>query len=344
MGNFLWMTIEFVCTTPSSNIHIGPPVPLGGISDRAQHFMVVFKTFLFFVGVIFQLFMYFFIYMRYLPMPENDDETLSNSELNQCLGREVKDGETSIILDQNSLDSADDSSQEITLAFLENAYIIFWISKDLFWSWGTGDLASANKFVMGFEVLAMFFGSLSIMILSFTAYFARRNTSKFIDSLTTIMWITANFVWMCGEFFIRYDNMSKDDEDEGNDGSFRLASSCLFCLGITLQIGNILFLSRHQCCHRNVSTDSNGFKVSSGVNICCNCWPWKRSLSPRSSRRIELFSFPSTSPNKKMTIAGDSSRSSSSFRSSSRFRGGKHARLSSCPDDDECSSDSIVMF
>lgn len=87
-----------------------------------------------------------------------------------------------------------------------------------------------------YESTAMFFGTVSILIYSVTAYICRRNIISFIDCITTICWISANYVWMCGEFFLRYNSLQYDDLTEHNDGSTRIASSCLFCFGISLQI------------------------------------------------------------------------------------------------------------
>lgn len=36
-------------------------------------------------------------------------------------------------------------SSGISMAFVEYFYIVFWISKDTFWSWGTGDLSDYTK-------------------------------------------------------------------------------------------------------------------------------------------------------------------------------------------------------
>lgn len=89
----------------------------------------------------------------------------------------------------------------------------------------------------------MLFGTLSILIYLITAYVYRRNIVLLVDSVTTICWIGANYVWMCGEFFLRYNNLEYDDLTEHDDSSTRIISSVLFCLGITLQISNILFLT-----------------------------------------------------------------------------------------------------
>jgi hypothetical protein len=48
---------------------------------------------------------------------------------------------------------------------------------------------------------------------------------------------------MCGEFFMRYNHLRLDDEDEGNDTVTRVASSCLFVIGIVIQVGVIIHLT-----------------------------------------------------------------------------------------------------
>jgi hypothetical protein len=90
-------------------------------------------------------------------------------------------------------------------------YILFWIAKDLFWSWGTGDLPHVQEMAIFFESAAIACGTMSIFVYILTSYLYRRNLLRLFDCITTILWISANFVWMCGEFFIRYDNLQYDD-------------------------------------------------------------------------------------------------------------------------------------
>lgn len=134
----------------------------------------------------------------------------------------------------------------LTLAYVENAYIIFWITKDLFWSWGTGDLTKGRDLAIFYEAMAISFGTLSIFIYLLTSYLYRRNIIRLLDSITVVFWISANFVWMCGEFFLRYDNLAYDDMDEGNDSDTRLASAALFSLGLCIQ-GFILIILLLYC-------------------------------------------------------------------------------------------------
>ena len=48
---------------------------------------------------------------------------------------------------------------------------------------------------------------------------------------------------MSGEFFLRYQNEELDDGDQGSDTNTRIASSCFFSLGLSLQILLILYLT-----------------------------------------------------------------------------------------------------
>ena len=47
-------------------------------------------------------------------------------------------------------------------------------------------------------------------------YLSRRTLVDFLDSLSVLSWLSANFIWMCGEFFLRYRNMEEDDVTQGN--------------------------------------------------------------------------------------------------------------------------------
>jgi len=130
----------------------------------------------------------------------------------------------------------------ITLAVIENFYIIFWVSKDLLWSFGTGDLTNTKDIVVCCEILAMRCGFMALTSECFTAYIHRRDTGRLLDGISTIFWICANFVWMFGEFFIRYDNLEFDDSDAGDDAHTRIASGTLFGLGVLVQMYIVLNL------------------------------------------------------------------------------------------------------
>jgi hypothetical protein len=239
------MTVEFVAVNPSSGVHIGPPVPIGGWSDSTVTLIVNVKTIMFLISSVIQIFMYIGIFCNCITIPEEENEDIisKNEAFLFCYGNKSYEL-TQTNRRNNSLDLDDLADlnftpqpvrNSLTLAFIENAYIIFWISKDLFWSWGTGDLTKGRDLAIMYESFAMCFGLLSIFIYILTAYLYRRNLVRLIDCITTIFWISANYIWMCGEFFLRYDNLTYDDANEGNDTGTRIASAICFSFGLVFQ-------------------------------------------------------------------------------------------------------------
>lgn len=280
-GNFLWMTIEFTDINPSSNIHFGPDVPIGGIPESSIYVMTQTKTILFLIGWLSQISMYVLIYWGRLPMPEQQDEdiVIRNEATLFLLGKQsysastVSDVDAMLDMDDEFPDYHDletfhtrsQPSPQITLAFIENAYIIFWISKDLFWSFGTGDLTQGLDSAIIYEIFAMCFGFTALCVYLVTAYIYRRKKLRFLDSLTTVFWISANYVWMCGEFFIRYDNLQYDDGTAGNDRNTRIASATLFALGFATQVYvSIVLYLRYRARQRDALTGGSPRTVSSG--------------------------------------------------------------------------------
>jgi len=87
----------------------------------------------------------------------------------------------------------------VSLAFIERAYIIFWISKDFFWSVGTGEVFNYRPMAPIWEGLAMIMGCSAIFVYVAGCYVYRRDFMQLLDNVSTIMWICANFVWMCGK-------------------------------------------------------------------------------------------------------------------------------------------------
>jgi hypothetical protein len=255
-GNFIWMTIEFTDINPSSDVHLGPQVPTGGISDRSIYIMTQTKTVMFLIGVLVQIAFYICIFTKRIPMPEQADEDIiiRNEATLFLLGQRsytaTSDIDSILDMDEESPEYQDmdafhtqgDGSPQLTLAFIESGYIIFWIFKDLFWSFGTGDLNTEFGSVIVYEILAMTFGFTALCVYLVTAYIYRRKMLRFLDSLTTVFWISANYVWMCGEFFIRYNNLQFDDADPGNDRNTRIASATLFCAGMLTQVYVVIVL------------------------------------------------------------------------------------------------------
>lgn len=274
IGNFMWMTVEFVDVNPSSNVHLGSHVPLGGIPENIINDMVNAKTILFLIASVVQVGMYISVYCKLIPMPEGEDEDIvsRNELLLLCYGSKSYTQQQQQHVVEDNVDLGDDITLNtaesstpnygFTLAYIDNLYIIFWISKDLFWSWGTGDLINGFKLAIFYETFALCFGTLALLVHVVSAYIYRRNTLMLLDTITTIFWISANFVWMCGEFFLRYDNLTYDDEDEGNDSDTRIASAVLFILGLTIQLYILISFIVHK---RNSQWKQNSPQVEMTV-------------------------------------------------------------------------------
>jgi hypothetical protein len=303
------MSIEFIATTPSSHVHVGPNVPIGGMSNSMQSALINTKTVLFLISSIIQLYMYIGIFCNCIKIPEEEDEdavsrneaylfcygnksyelthqqhmmsrsnaldvSISPASVTNPIPRSDSDDINDINFNSVNLVGSStrseppiDNRNVLTLAYIENAYIIFWISKDLFWSWGTGDLTKGQDLAIMYEALAMSFGCLSIFIYILTAYLYRRNILRLFDCITTIFWISANFVWMCGEFFLRYDNLTYDDENEGNDSSTRIVSAILFTLGLLIQLVIIFIMLYYNYVFQQAAQKPSSSIVSSSVEM-----------------------------------------------------------------------------
>ena len=238
-GNFIWMSIEYIHVNPSSNVHFGPKTPIGVMDSETVSALVDFKGFLFLASTSIQIIMYVGIYVGKIPMAEDDNEDIiARNEIALLIGeKHLSLQQVDGLIQTNNNDNNDTPRRGISIAFIDYLYVIFWISKDLFWSWGTGDFYTKGKATaVSFESLAILFGFLSLFAYILCAYIRRRQLRGFVDALTTLFWISANFIWMSGEFFLRYQNEELDDADEGSDQSTRIASSCFFCLGLSLQI------------------------------------------------------------------------------------------------------------
>lgn len=266
-ANFLWMTTEFTSIVPSSNVHIGPSVPIGGLPSDVKQRITDTKNVLFMIAVIVQVYLYMGVHFNKIVIPEEENEDqISKNEatlLCMCGGKStyVKPVESDSIVDivdGFSLSMATGGGQElrinnssISIAYIENAYIIFWILKDLFWSMGTGDFSvQETTTAIIIEIIAICFGVCAIIIYIMVSYLNRRNSISFLDCISIIFWIMANFVWMNGEFFLRYQNMKNDDSNEGNDTVTRIISCPLFLTGIFIQMFVIhrLYCDRTMLC------------------------------------------------------------------------------------------------
>lgn len=49
----------------------------------------------------------------------------------------------------------------------------------------------------------MLFGFLSVSLFAYVSYRWRFHFVNMMDSLTSFCWLSANFIWMAGEVFIR---------------------------------------------------------------------------------------------------------------------------------------------
>lgn len=275
-GNFIWMSIEYIHVNPSSNVHFGPPTPIGNMDSETLSALVDFKGFLFLASTVIQIVMYIGIYFGKIPMAEDDNEDIiARNEIALLIG------EKHLSLQQldgliQTTSSNDIPRRGISIAFIDYLYVIFWISKDLFWSWGTGDFYTKGKATaVSFESLAILFGFLSLLAYVLCAYIRRRQLRGFVDALTTLFWICANFIWMSGEFFLRYQNEELDDADQGSDENTRIASSCFFSLGLSLQIVLIGYTTwkafdypyAERCCKTNIRRNINTRKTSSRIQM-----------------------------------------------------------------------------
>lgn len=245
-ANFIWMTIEFCSETPSSAIHFAPNVPLGGLSDYTIDVLVIIKTIMFLIGYAIQIAMYVLIYLEYIPIPEEhseDEDALKELEL-FCLTDKSKDSSTTPNNQESLLTS---QTNRITVGFVENSYIVFWVSKDIFWSWGTGEfLYDGDNLTLNetMEAFALLNGTCAVLLYYLVAYLYRKNLLKLLDSFTFICWISANYCWMSGEFFIRYDSGRNDDTNEGDDLNTRVAALVFFGAGISIQVFNLVYFNK----------------------------------------------------------------------------------------------------
>ena len=202
------MSIEFIGTSSSSSVHWGPHVPLSTMSDTTEKQFNDIKLVLFFISLTAQVVMYTGIWLGKIDMPRHfDEDNISLNELNILLGSSSIQSTTSDETIRGELAASAQHLQKFSTAFVEYMYIVCWIMKDLFWSCGTGDIETSNIFMaILLEAIGLLFGFFALCVYCVSAYINRRSLVGFLDCLTTLFWISANYVWMCGEFFLRYRN------------------------------------------------------------------------------------------------------------------------------------------
>ena len=262
-GNFLWMTTEFYAVVPSSRIHLGPNIPIGGLHDETVNDLIDAKTVLLLCGGVIQILMYICISLHIVPVPfsgEGDEDVLAMNETkllcSRCSKKQSSYERTTnsefvfdFESDDVSLDlTGNNNTHSITFSFIGNTYIVFWIFKDVAWAFGTGDLGFADLFgdtknlVYFYEIGAMILGGIAISCVAISAFLVRRMTLQFLDHLVGILWLLANFSWMVGEFFLRYHNLEHDDGNEGDDMITRICACVLFGLSFSIQMYIIYYI------------------------------------------------------------------------------------------------------
>ena len=267
VGNYLWMIVEFYCTIPSSHIHIGLDTPVGGITKPYQLILVHVKHWLFMTAVISQVIVYGGFFFGYISVPTDEEEDALRNQSKPTAaslqqGDKDRDQEVTIELG-NRITTGDelpggptptpdsdedrglDASERIfgaSMVVCEYLYLGPWMLKDLFWSWATGDFGDLHMFKeVTSEVLAITFGCIAMAAFTYVAFLYRHNLEAFLDSVTSVCWVAANLTWMCGEFFIRYDNMEVDDLTEHNDSSTRMFSAMFFIIGLLIQFCIVVY-------------------------------------------------------------------------------------------------------
>jgi len=244
-GNLIWMSTEFMFEHNNPVVHWGPDTPLGDFAPETLDKLTTMKLALFGLGVTAQIFLYVLLWTRRLGMPvDYGEDQVSLNEIQLLCGRKHAYGSAAEAAGLSDLHVVDNRlegpvTRSITVAFVENFYIIFWCAKDLFWSWATGDPPFGKGVSAPMEGLlesvAMCFATVCIGDYLLTAYIHRRDPIMFLDCLSAVAWIVANFVWMSGEFFVRFQNNTLDDDDQGNDYRTRIASATFFCIGLLIQ-------------------------------------------------------------------------------------------------------------
>ncbi len=106
---------------------------------------------------------------------------------------------------------------------IENLHILLWLLKDICWALN-----------LRIEGLIMIIPTLTVAIL--ITWQTRRLTAELLHNLAVVLWITANCLWMIGEFY---------GWDEGRFGTRHLAL-IPFGIGLLILIYYYLFLARNK--------------------------------------------------------------------------------------------------
>lgn len=109
---------------------------------------------------------------------------------------------------------------------IENLHILFWLIKDLCWA-------------MNFKYMAMFMIIPTMGVAILITWQTRFIVSELVHNLAVILWITANCMWMVGEFF-------KWDENLIGKYGLRQFAVIPFALGLLVLLYYYLILARRE--------------------------------------------------------------------------------------------------
>ncbi len=73
--------------------------------------------------------------------------------------------------------------------------VLLWLMKDMSW-------------MMGWKYIGAFLAIPTILLSIWITYKCKQNTSDFWYNLATVFWITANSIWMIGEFYLHVNSSS----------------------------------------------------------------------------------------------------------------------------------------
>lgn len=89
----------------------------------------------------------------------------------------------------------------------ENVHILLWLIKDLCW-------------VMDFKTVGVIMILPTVSVAVYITWLLRKSLSELLHNLAVVCWISANSIWMYGEFYLR-------------DGTRPIAAVC-FIIGLLL--------------------------------------------------------------------------------------------------------------